>query len=229
MSLAEVHNSYIPKTIDTRPDLILVPELGNENPGQMGSLLFSRVFDLHHLSPTIMAADIAKLATVRSKNPDLAENMEPNFHPAELGAAYLANPALVLETVSRYAGQNSKAPRASEADIREKANIVFSLAERMLDVPADILDLIIKEYSHESDGYGIMARETEVKRLALLAVHDRVEKPQQPRALVPPRGSLGPQDDVSRDLCTLFPELNEVPELPVSGWVFKPERKLVLV
>jgi hypothetical protein len=185
---------------DTQPViLIVVPELKSSDPALTGKDLLTGAFGEYPLSTTIKAAGIAKSALEDSTEFTPSGKLRPTFQPAIVGQEFLDDARLVREVVNTTPGKN-------EAEIRETADKVFSLAESMTGVAPEVLDYIIRQYEANPDINGAMFGETRVRRMALLAIEGKLEIPAPPQ---PPKlriGRKGPEDDVWRDKSKSFHE-----------------------
>jgi hypothetical protein len=185
---------------DTQPVILrVVPELKSSDPALTGKELITGAFGEHPLSITIQAAGIAKSALEDSTEFTLSGKLRPTFRPAIVGQEFLDDARLVREVVNT-------APGRHEVEIRETAGKVFSLAESMTGVAPKVLDYIIGQYKANPDINGAMFAETQVRRMALLAIAGKLEIPVPPQPPKPRIGRRGPEDDVWRDKSSSFHE-----------------------
>jgi hypothetical protein len=217
-----VVTGFLPETKSR--DLAAVLEFKKLDKGQLGKRLFSDAFSKYPHSETLMAINIANSQAVRHADlKSSVKSMNPNSHPAILGARFLRTSGHVQEVVNGFPGK-------SEAEIRRTAVNVFRLAERLTSVPPGKLNWITKQFNEDvTDAHGVMMDETRARRMALLAIAGKLEISTPHRSPKSRIGHEGPQDDTWRDLSSTFqdqlqglspPDKNKPAELPKSNVVY---------
>lgn len=148
----------------SRGSLALVPPIAEpktENPipslGEIGSRELSHSLETHHLSPLVMAVDIA----IAAKDPGPF-----GFTPELASRAFFADPALVREVAETNTKITSQIPGVTERLIRERAGQVFSMAQVLVVLEEEQLESIRSMYSTEPDNTGFMFNESTVRKRA---------------------------------------------------------------
>jgi hypothetical protein len=165
-NMAAQNELDIPRTQpDTRSGILtLVPPIAereSEKPtpslGEIGSREFFYALEAHHLSPYVMAVDIA----IAAKDP-----APFGFTPELAGRSFLADPALVREVAETNTKITSQIPGKNEKPIRERAGEVFAMAQVLVVLEKEQLESIRSMYSTEPDSTGFMFNESAARKRA---------------------------------------------------------------
>lgn len=169
MALAEVRSHFPIITTDLKPNrLALVPDIQEPSPdlGMAGMLQLGWALDAHHLSPTITAAVLANFAQASHPSTEIKGFSGANFQPIDLGKAFVSTPGLVEEVAARTSRINSRVPRMSPDEVRNRAEEVFGFAQRLLVVDRRSLQSVIGQYVARADSRGVMIGESALRRFA---------------------------------------------------------------
>ena len=223
MSHAEAKR-YVPDThADTpRPNLFIVKEK-HLDLGKTGSREFSYSLEAHHLSPFVMATDIA----IAAKAPESF-----GFAPEDAGRAFLANPALVRKVAESNTKITSQIPGVTEKLIRERAKEVFATAQELMVLEKDQLESLRSMYPQkpDTDSTGRIFNEYAIKNRAqaMIAFNNKAEgsldRPEDRVDLDVARGFDGKllkKDDEQRE----GRKREERVDLPPAGIIFEAPRE----
>lgn len=163
-NMAAQHELDIPRTQpDTRSGILtLLPSIAERESEkqptlsleEIGSREFFNALEAHHLSTMVMAADIAIALKISEFS---------NAQPVDAGRAFLSTPELVREVAETNTKITSQIPGRNEKPIRERAEEVFPVAQKLMILENEQLEDIRSMYTAKPGSTGRIFNELAIK------------------------------------------------------------------